>query len=689
MLPISLKAKNYTSYIDETIDFTNFGDLFCIIGENGAGKSSIIDMITTALFFRARGVDSRGSGMDELINDDADQFEIDFTFQMGGNEYQIIRKKSRSGTHELEFKINGTSQSDKGIKDTQTKINNVIKIDYDTFLDTVCVGQGNSGAFMEKKPNERKEVFTQVLGLNKYEVLEKYTRDKRIETKHKIEAIDLQVSNLQKDINKKGLYEKELEEGLENVEELNNTIKDKEKELEKELSDKVKYEQMKKQRDHILNQRNKLERKIKHNEKTLDNNKERKEKLELIISKKEKVKEITKGIQNKIQENQDEFTTISNQKSSLETTNNILKSQAKELKEKYVQLKDYDKGECNFCGHNITQEYKKSYLTDLMNEGKNYLAKVSENDNLIEALTIKISELKSELNQNKKSLIEYQEKQKKVTQAETQLEGLIKRTKELKEELKEAKLEYEENLKLEVDELEERTFNDKLLKTEINSMRSNLNKWQSKIAVAKDKLEDISKKEEEYKKINKELKDLKILYDDYTDLIIAWGKKGIQAAIIENALPEIEDEINILLQLLTNGKVNIQFRTQKETKSKSSKASSIETLDIIIISENGERTYETYSGGEKFRVDFACHVGLAKFLAKRAGASIDFFIIDEGLGSQDDNAKQQFITSVKKLTSIFKQVMIITHITDMKEAFNNKVLVDNDPIVGSKVKLLN
>ena len=42
-------------------------------------------------------------------------------------------------------------------------------MDYETFLDTVCIGQGQSGRFMQKKPNERKEVFVQVLGLDKYE----------------------------------------------------------------------------------------------------------------------------------------------------------------------------------------------------------------------------------------------------------------------------------------------------------------------------------------------------------------------------------------------------------------------------------------------------------------------------------------------------------------------------------------
>jgi exonuclease SbcC len=155
-------------------------------------------------------------------------------------------------------------------------------------------------------------------------------------------------------------------------------------------------------------------------------------------------------------------------------------------------------------------------------------------------------------------------------------------------------------------------------------------------------------------------------------------------------LPEIEIEINKLLQLLCNGRVTVEFNTEKASKGKkvSKKPTSIETLEIIVNDQGESRTYETYSGGEQFRVDFACHVGLAKFLAKRAGATIDFFIVDEGLGSQDQTAKDNFVTSVYKLTQSFQQVMCVTHIEEIKEAFNTRVLVTKDPILGSKVQLI-
>ena len=102
----------------------------------------------------------------------------------------------------------------------------------------------------------------------------------------------------------------------------------------------------------------------------------------------------------------------------------------------------------------------------------------------------------------------------------------------------------------------------------------------------------------EINNIQNKLNKLDIEIKDHDSLIEAFGKKGIQANIIANALPDIENEINNILDILFNNSTTIEFITQKDdTKSKVKSSASLETLDIIIHDKDKDRTYETYSGG--------------------------------------------------------------------------------------------
>ena len=217
----------------------------------------------------------------------------------------------------------------------------------------------------------------------------------------------------------------------------------------------------------------------------------------------------------------------------------------------------------------------------------------------------------------------------------------------------------------------------------VEQLKNEENEYKSKIAILQDRLKKIAETENEYNILKNTIKDKVQVLDDYKSLITAFGKTGIQSYIIENTLPEIENEINDLLYELTNGKISISFIMQKETKAKTL----MDTLDIMVNDSNVIRKYETFSGGEKFRIDFACHVGLSRFLAKRADASIDLFVLDENLGSQDETAKQIFVQCISKLTKYFKKILIITHINDIKDAFQNKILVHKDED-GSHVTIL-
>ena len=102
----------------------------------------------------------------------------------------------------------------------------------------------------------------------------------------------------------------------------------------------------------------------------------------------------------------------------------------------------------------------------------------------------------------------------------------------------------------------------------------------------------------------------------FEELAVAFGKRGVQAMLIEEALPELEEEANRLLGRMTDDRMHVAFETQRESK----KGETIETLDIKISDELGTRNYETYSGGETFRINFAIRVALSKLLTTAPAA---------------------------------------------------------------------
>jgi DNA repair protein SbcC/Rad50 len=161
----------------------------------------------------------------------------------------------------------------------------------------------------------------------------------------------------------------------------------------------------------------------------------------------------------------------------------------------------------------------------------------------------------------------------------------------------------------------------------------------------------------------------------FKDLALAFGKKGIQAMLIEMAIPEIESEANKLLSRMTDNRMHVKMETQRETK----KGDVLETLDINISDELGTRSYEMFSGGEAFRIDFAIRIALSKLLARRAGAPLPTLIIDEGFGTQDNTGIEKIKEAITSIQDDFEKILVITHISDFKDAFPMRIEVAKTP----------
>ncbi len=201
---------------------------------------------------------------------------------------------------------------------------------------------------------------------------------------------------------------------------------------------------------------------------------------------------------------------------------------------------------------------------------------------------------------------------------------------------------------------------------DLANRRSQAQEALGSVRAALNRLEDLEirkkEKEEQLSKISRE-------GGVYRDLARAFGKGGIQALIIETALPEIETEANRLLSRMTDNRMHVKFETQKETK----KGTVHETLDIAIADELGTRNYEMFSGGEAFRINFAVRVALSRLLARRAGAPLPTLIIDEGFGTQDTAGMEKLKEAIISIQDDFDKILVITHMDELKDAFPARI----------------
>lgn len=224
-------------------------------------------------------------------------------------------------------------------------------------------------------------------------------------------------------------------------------------------------------------------------------------------------------------------------------------------------------------------------------------------------------------------------------------------------------------------------------KNRINQMQHEIAQKKEQLAQEKGSIEQQRQQLEQYKKeqaeYHKEALACDLIIEDYHAIAQATGKDGIQALLIEDAIPEIEQEANLLLAKLTENQTQLFIDSLRDLK----KGGTKETLDIKISDSMGIRPYELFSGGEAFRIDFALRIAISKLLARRAGTSLQTLIIDEGFGSQDDEGLSHIMDALYKIQDDFAKIIIVSHLNSMKNQFPVHFVVEKGP-QGSMVHIL-
>jgi len=187
LIPRKLTLDGFLSYRQQVdVDLTGI-KVACISGANGAGKSSLFDAVTWVLFGKARRSD------DALIHNSAETCRISFEFEYESAIYRVERSKRRGKGTQLEFQIQKRDGAWKplteaGIRATEDRIRETLRLDYDTFVNASFFLQGKADMFAVQTPGKRKEILSAILGLDIWESYREEAARRRREVQREIDS---------------------------------------------------------------------------------------------------------------------------------------------------------------------------------------------------------------------------------------------------------------------------------------------------------------------------------------------------------------------------------------------------------------------------------------------------------------------------------------------------------------------
>jgi len=690
----SIALKNLKSYGSElqTVDLTNV-DAVGIGGRNGAGKSSLIEALTFALYGKATVSEIRELGDDALINDRASEAYVLVTFEKDGNVYTVERTVRRRGAGKARLSSLILPQPIADVKAVNAKVESLLGMNYETFVSSTIIRQDEMDRLTAKRPAERKEILAKIFGLQAYEAMREKAHEKAWEIKNEITGLEATKKALEDKISqgeavrqklaghearikelegrrqKAEAEEKEVESKLEEIRDKKTDFDTKtfeKKTLAEQLEkDKTSAEGIRKQIQEALCAGKELEALKPHLEERTKLNDE----LQKLTQHREQLKVTLAELQKAMQG---------------------VEQRIKEESENYQKIKGYAVPECPICKRPLDEPHRKQLLEE-------YERKICEIKKEYDELAKKAHDADSRLNRQvnpsiektQSALNELKDLDKKIGE----LTATSNRLPQLKEEgdkltelitqRRRRDSELEEILQKLVPIIQSFTA----LEKERNKLESDLVAIQGDLGTetanrdrAKKDLSEIEEMKAQHKKLVKQMGDkgrIRVAYEFLEKEL--FHKDGIPTALLMEIVPEIEQEASKILRDLSNGRMDINFKFGRKTKA----GKMTEELIVEAVDQGRSHPVSRYSGGERMRINLALRLGVSEVVAKRSGykGKIETLVIDEGFGPLDEEGRRATVEILQALRQRFKKILVISHIDDVREAFETRLVVDK-PIGG-------
>jgi len=730
MLPVYLKIKDFLSHKESEIDFTKLDNVTLIVGvnggdpkkSNGAGKSTIFDAISWALFDKCRISHSKSTGLDNVVRHKAKKASVEFHFKLGDQLYRVVRTRdSEKRKSELTFQVRAATRWESVGMDKKTesnaKIAEIIGINYDVFVKSVLLEQHDVSGFAELTPGGRKEVVSQILQLDNYDKYQEYV-------KGQLDKIELELlqsdafltQNLSAPQEKADaeaelkLLDQRIDVSAKHVSTLKGLVEGVRTKLNEEQKKVFTYESLTKRQKELGVRLHQITTRMKDWTGRVEKKEEERKGLEVTArGMYDKLMELKDNrgdpekIKRALERAREAKAKIDDECTDISVKVKTVLGKIQDIQDEIERIETLNEGECPTCFGAVTANSK----TEALNTRKGRLDKAKE---LLVVYRAKLEEINTrrkameqEVTKAETARDNYNNSNREAkvlkVQWDTTRQQMLAVTQQITDATQEKQMNKEELDKIQnemaqtlealeqFEEFDDQAF--KRLQAQIGEKVAELESIQktlSSLQIKKGQLQErIEAKTATVHKIE-EIKSARAKTDHerrlLKELVQAFGRTGIQALILENSAIEIEKIANGLLEKITDGKVSVQIITQKENKD----GSVSEAFDIIITDEFHSSPFNMYSGGEKFRIAFAIRIALSTLLARRSGVKISAIFYDEAFTDLDADGVDKLMEIFAELSKEFRYQLVITHQTELKSQFNDVITVTKTED-GSMIKM--
>jgi len=662
----NIELVDFLSHSDTKLEFDSGATVF--VGENGSGKSSIIDAITFSLFGEHTRKNNKG-----LIRRGANQGFAKIEFSANGKNYQAIRKIDSKGTLTAQFaedvdgKLIPIAEGErKQFGESMTKhVEEVFAMDFEKLQIASIVQQGELNSIIKAKPKEFKELLNAIIGIDKLDTalasMRTVQREFRSSIQEKFGYDDTQIQFIENKITE---YENESENAQPKLERLAAEKKEQEVLISK-LEEQIKNDSTKEsQLKDLESRKNEWQEYAMQVIKSIK--KEVAEKEEIVneckpcfaISKNRN--ETESGI-NKVQA---KLSATESELSDLEKKR-IRLEEHEELAEKLV-LKD---GKCPVCDSSVDHLkplFQKKHIEDELDMiGK----KVVELKNEKEINVVELEKLADDLEEAKKAetiLSTYKIKN------ESQLDEIVAEIKTKVKQMQNIPLTIIPGQLVGVASLDShaKTIYESVVELEKSTRGFDQQEFLKNIESRADSMTRLSQINQEYGEISGNIKKTKMELEKLDSTLTEL--KHVQSYVTE--LERIEENVynrdgpvgkslrswalEIISQKASEYLEKLNTKIQRISLSEKTR-----DVNISCYSRNTILDLESLSGGEQVSVALALRLGMSHLLG---ASNLNFMILDEPTAHLDSERRKSLVNVLSQLTSLKEddssmQFIIITH----------------------------